>query len=68
MSIRDVHVEVAVMNRIADLMESGLDIPTALRMTAKDLSDYYQSHIYQKVTPFDLTEWVNDGKAGGGHS
>jgi hypothetical protein len=60
MSIRDIHVEVAILNRIADLLDDGFDLSVALRITSKNLKGYYDEHIHEKVVPFDLTAWARD--------
>lgn len=58
MSTQNVWGEVALVRRIADLYDSGLDIPTACRMASRELEAYYRSHIGQEAVKFDLTEWV----------
>jgi len=62
MSFVNPYIEIAALNRVADLVQSGVDLPTALRMTSSELEEYYKIFYGEKVEKFDLTEWVNNGK------
>ena len=62
MSYANPYIDVAALDRVADLVQDGAPIEQALRITANEVLEYYEQHIGERVESFDLTSWVLNGK------